>query len=40
MIQASEGWYRYGDSNLGPVAENLGPTVITRDRGLSFLTRS
>ena len=21
-IQASEGWYRYGDSNPGPVAEN------------------
>jgi hypothetical protein len=20
--QASEGWYRYGDSNPGPVAEN------------------
>ena len=22
MFQASEGWYRYGDSNPGPVAEN------------------
>jgi hypothetical protein len=21
-FQASEGWYRYGDSNPGPVAEN------------------
>ena len=21
-VQASEGWYRYGDSNPGPVAEN------------------
>ena len=32
-----EGWYRYGDSNPGPVAENLAPTAITRDRGLCFL---
>ena len=22
MIEASEGWYRYGESNPGPVAEN------------------
>ncbi len=32
--------YRYGDSNPGPVAENLGPTAITRDQALSFLHRS
>jgi hypothetical protein len=32
-----ESWYRYGDSNPGPVAENLGPIVVSRDRALSFL---